>query len=236
MTSISHRQHPLVETKNVKPNPRSPRPDPILHRHGIGRNIEKATVSLAVASALLLTGCTGSNFDHVISESRQVGDFTRIAVSDGMTLNLVVDEEADTEVFAIYDRDLLDQIVTEVDGQTLMLRAEGPFNLTGPRRIVEVMIASLDALTAVGGVTVSGSGSADSFSVEAGGGSDVDLSLFYVDEADLKLSGGAKVSLAVSERASGSVTGGASIKLIGAPDTEDLTVDGGGQVTTSDGE
>jgi hypothetical protein len=171
--------------------------------------------------------------EGVISEPRQVGAFKRIVVSDGMTLNLVVDEEVETEVLAIYNRDRLDQIITEVDGDTLVLRAEGPVDLTGPRRIVEVKIASLEGLIAVGGATVSGSGRANVFLLEADGGSDVDLSLFEVGEADLSVSGGAQVRLAVSENADGSVTGGASVELLGNPETTDLTVNGGGRIERS---
>lgn len=134
----------------------------------------------------------------------------------------------DIVIEALADKSVL--LVTEVDGETLVLRAEGPFDLTGPRRIVEVNIPSLDGLSAIGGATVSGSGSADAFSLEADGGSDVDLSGFEVSEAELSVSGGAQVWLAVASRAIGSVTGGASVEFLGEPDTEELTVNGGGQI------
>lgn len=200
--------------------------------HGQFVRMRRRMTALALAAAVVpvVTACQSSAFDNVVSEQRHVDDFSHIVVSDGITLNLVVDGGVETAVFAIYDRDLLGQIVTEVDGETLVLRAEGPFDLTGPRRIVEVNIPSLDGLSAIGGATVSGSGSADAFSLEADGGSDVDLSGFEVSEAELSVSGGAQVWLAVASRAIGSVTGGASVEFLGEPDTEELTVNGGGQI------
>jgi len=74
-----------------------------------------AALVAAFATALVPVACEGSAFESVESEQRQVDGFTAIDVSSGLTLNLVVDAEGEAEVFAIYDRDLLDQIVTEVE-------------------------------------------------------------------------------------------------------------------------
>jgi len=100
--------------------------------------------------------------------------------------------------------------------------------------VVEVNTPSLDALKVSGGATVSGSGAGDSFTLEGDAGSDIDLSRFEVGEVELAVSEGAQVRLSVSEQASGSVTDGATVELIGDPNDVSVTVSGGGQLKSDE--
>ncbi len=164
-----------------------------------------------VMAAALLTVCGPRGSGNIVTETRDVGEFASLEVSGGIDLRLTVDPSATTSVAVIYEDNVLDRIVTEVDGDTLVVGSRGSFNVFGSGRMVKVTMPTLDSLTASGGTDVDGSGVAESLSVEVSGGTDADLAELVVGAMVLHASGGADVTVNVTDEISGDASGGADV-------------------------
>jgi hypothetical protein len=191
----------------------------------------RAGVAILMASTLL-TACGPSGSGNLVTEAREVGEFTSLEVSGGIDLRLTVDPSATTSVSVIYDDNLLDRIVTEVDGDTLTVRSRGPFNVFGSGRIVEVTTPTLQSLTASGGSDVDGTGATESLAVEVSGGADLDLGDLVAGTVVLRASGGADVTVNVTDEISGEASGGADVTVRGDPVNQSIDVSGGADVGT----
>jgi hypothetical protein len=185
---------------------------------------------IAVVVALAAAGCGVSGSGVLVSQTRDVTTFDRIDVTDGVVLSVSVDPGAPVSVSATYDDDLIDMILTVVDGTTLVVSADGKIAVGDEGRLVEVSVPTLSALIASAGARVSGSGDLESLSVEATGGATVDLSRLTTRTMALDASGGADVTVNVSDVIEGKVDGGAKATVIGAASVEGVEVSGGGSL------
>ena len=183
-----------------------------------------------IVVAVLGAACGPSGSGNIVSEVREVGEFESIEVSGGIDLRLTVDPGATDSVVVVYDDNLLDQIVTEVNGSTLVIGSEGSFNILGSGRVVEVTASSLERLSASGGSEVDVTGGIETLSLEASGGSDVDASDLTVVSMRIEASGGADVTVNVTGEVSGSASGGADVTVLGEPGTTNIDVSGGADV------
>jgi len=68
-----------------------------------------------------------------------------------------------------------------------------------------------------GGADVTASGVAVALSVDASGGSDVDLRLLSAESVEVDASGGADVTITATERVTGSASGGSDVSVHGDP-------------------
>jgi hypothetical protein len=180
---------------------------------------------------VLLAACGPAGSGNIVSQERETGQFESIEVSGGIDLTLTVDAAADGSVTVIYDENLLDRIVTEVDGTTLVIRSGGNFNVFGSGRRVEVTTATLEELSVSGGSDVDATGSLDRLVVSASGGSDLDLSDLVVDSMVMAASGGSDVAVNVTGEIVGNASGGSNLTIRGQPARQDIEVSGGADVS-----
>ena len=101
---------------------------------------------------------------NLVTETRDVGSFTRIDVRGGANVELRVDPSVLQSVSVTYDDNVVDFIVTEVDGNTLVIDTRGLFSTTGgPRRLVTVITDRIDEITTRNGADVTGNGVTESY-------------------------------------------------------------------------
>jgi hypothetical protein len=181
--------------------------------------------------AVVLTGCGPAGSGVIVDETREVGSFDRIAVSRGIDVALTVDATAgETTVVVVYDDNLQDQIVTEVEGTELQVRSRGSFNVTGAGRQVEIVTPTLVGLSVSGGSDVTGSGVIEALSVTASGGSDVDLTDLVAAVVNAEASGGADLRVNVTEEITAVASGGAELVILGDPPSQNVESSGGADV------
>ncbi|MGH8871071.1 MAG: GIN domain-containing protein [Acidimicrobiia bacterium] len=186
---------------------------------------------VALVLCALLTACGPMGSGKIVSEAREIGAFESIEVSGGIDLSLTVDETADSSVTVIYDDNLLDRIVTEIEGTTLVIRSRGSITILGEGRRVEVTTPVLVELSASGGCDVDGGGALKSLSLDASGGSDVDFSDLVVGSMIISASGGSDARVSVTDEIAGDVSGGSDVTILGDPANRRLDVSGGADVS-----
>lgn len=113
-------------------------------------------VTPLVSACLVVAACGPVGSGNIVSEPREFEAFDSIQISGGVDLALTVDDGAEASVTVVYDDNLQERIVTEVEGTTLVIRSRGNFNVVGDGRHVEVVAPALDELSASGGSDVDG--------------------------------------------------------------------------------
>jgi hypothetical protein len=191
------------------------------------RTTRRASALLLVVLGLTACGPVGSG--DIVTETREVGDFDRIEISDGIVLEVAVDAGAGALVEAVYDDNLQERIVTEVDDGTLLIQGSGwgSFDALGSGRRVQVSIPALSGLVVSGGSRVVVIGVAEEMALRADGGANVDLSDLIVRTMHLTVSGGASATVNVTDAIDGEVSAGANLSVRGDPGSSDLEVSGG---------
>ncbi len=186
-------------------------------------------VSAVVA---LSTGCgleTGSG--DLVFEVREVATFDRVAVSDGIRVVLMVTADAAHSVSVRYDDNLLDALLTRVDGTTLVIEFDGNVNVGGgSSRAVEVVLPRLKSIEASGGAFVKASGRVQGYTIDVSGGATIAAAELEAREVDVDASGGAVVRVFARSSVTGDASGGASIKVKGSPPSVEVDTSGGATV------
>ena len=155
---------------------------------------------------------------NLVTETREVGSFSRIDVRGGANVELRVSPNLSQSVSVTYDDNVIDNIVTRVDGNTLIVDTEGSFSTTGgAHRFVTVTTDRIEVIEASGGADVNGSGATESYRLQASGGSDVDLVDLQASTVQIEASGGSDVSIFASESITGEASGAADVQIFGNP-------------------
>lgn len=202
--------------------------------------------------ASVLIGCSllpirGSG--NVLTLEKGLSGFNRVDAGWGFGLDV-----RQGESFAVtiqIDDNLERYLEAEVRGGVLHLGLKNIANFgTGSLR-ADVTMPELVGVNLSGGVTATFSGfgssrdfagdfsgasnatfhgSAGDLALGVGGGADVDMSDFVVEDARIEASGGADVVVNVSGRLNVEATGGANVYYLGNPTLGDIESSGGGSV------
>ena len=187
-------------------------------------------VALAVRLCIAAAACGTIGSGDVVSEERDIGSFDSLEISDGVNVELLVDPGAVPSVSVSIDDNLLDQLVTEVRGSTLVIEFDGSVTILSGDHLVSVTIDSVERIDASGGADLTGTGLDDEYRVEASGGADVDLSDLEAKAVEVDVSGGADVRVFATESIEGEVSGGANVTVFGDPDRSRIDTSGGADV------
>ncbi|NND02528.1 MAG: hypothetical protein HKN91_07055 [Acidimicrobiia bacterium] len=185
----------------------------------------------AVAAGLLLVGCgleTGSG--TLVTEVRNFSSFDRISASDGVRVEITVVADAEPGVTVRYDDNIIDNLVTRLDGSTLVIEFVGNVNVAGGNRAVEVVMPELVGIDASGGASVKATGRVAAYTIEASGGAVVSAGELEAVDVDVDASGGATVRVQASSSVTGEASGGASVKVRGNPPSVRVNTSGGATV------
>jgi len=201
---------------------------------------------LSAVVVLMATGCTGVvGSGDPISEVRDVSDFARLTVEDGIDVDITVGKA--TSVVVRGDDNIVRLVETNVSGDELQIRTEDhtTFISREPLRVT-VTVPVLVALSAFDGSDVVATDlSTRELTVNAGDGSDVtvagmceDLQAFASGGSDLSLRDlTAQTARMVASDGSDVVARVITSAVVEASDGSDVTIAGGATVrkTTSDG-
>lgn len=180
----------------------------------------------------MFAGCnleTGSG--NLVTEERDVADFDSIQVSDGIRVVVDVRARAGHTVSVRYDDNLLDNLVTRVEGTTLLVEFDGSVNVaSGRNRAVEITMPALELLDASGGASVRATGRVELYRIQASGGASIFAGELNADDVDLDVSGGASARIRATSSVTGDASGGASVKVVGSPPSVRIDTSGGASV------
>jgi hypothetical protein len=182
-------------------------------------------IAAAVVLTLTTTSCDFTELGggergsgNLVTETRQVSPFTRIDVSSAVNLDVIIDPTAQPTVVVTYDDNILDNLITRVDGATLTISFDGSVNLTGSgNRIVEVTMPLIDSIRASGATDVTAVGATPRLVLDVSGASTLDLEELTVGDVDVDASGASTVVLFVTGSATGSASGASNVAVRGNP-------------------
>ena len=202
---------------------------------------------LAVSGATLGCDVGGTRGEGAIkSETRQTEAFTRIESGAGIHVSVGIGAASPLEVKA--QANILPLIVTEVMDGTLRIRGSRSFTssetvqvilttpavdrivLTGSSRGTIDGLAS-DAFDAevTGGSVLTATGTTESISLDASGGSVAQLDGLVATMVDVDISGGSRAEVRATDLVKGSATGGSRVTVAGGAMTT-VDTNGGSQV------
>lgn len=155
-----------------------------------------AALSIFMGAATLASCSRYDDYDEChYPESRTVGEFDRVKISNAMTVNILCSDVQSVEVRA--DDGLIDHVKTKVVGGELRVYLDGKRLVIDKKHKIEVNITvpTLNSLDASGACDVDVSGfSCDNFSVYASGASDVDIYNFVAKgEVKMDVSGASQL-------------------------------------------
>lgn len=149
----------------------------------------------------------------IVTETRDVGHFTELRITGSRSTIVYGDEDGPIRITG--DSNILDNIVSYVDGDRLVITSEENTSLNPTRRLeIEIPSTSLNA------VRVSGSNrielrniDRESFSIRGSGSTAIEAN-GYADQLDIRMSGGSRIS------ASNLVSESAAIRTSGSSKAE----------------
>lgn len=207
-----------------------------------------ATIVFAASSAGCTSGTSGVTGEGPVqSETRQTDTFTRIDVSEGIGVTVLIGPAQPLEVSA--QENILPVVATDVEGDTLRIHGSESYS-TSEGVEVAVVIPTLLGISMSGGsqgsiegldtetldielsrgASVTATGSASSVALNMSGGSRAGLEDLIAQTITLDLSGGAAATVQASSEVSGSASGGARVSVLGDAQLN-VEVSGGSEVT-----
>ncbi len=129
-----------------------------------------------------------------VKETRHVDSFSKINVSSG--IDLIIRQSDKTDVVAEARNDeMLESIITEVEGNTLKIYSKAKMFKPGPRK-VWVTFRNIDGIKATGGsdVTAESPVNVSNLEIDAHGGSDISMEI-RTGELKCIISGGSDADL-----------------------------------------
>jgi hypothetical protein len=195
--------------------------------------VRVAAVVLAAFALLALTGCDNG---PPVSQTRNVGTFTRLEVSGDVSLNIALFNRPDPGVKITAGSKSIDRVRTQVVGDVLRVSTKSRGLTIGPDPLGSVAISlgvpALSGLRVDGPADVTLSGlSAKAFELRISGSGDVQAR-GRVDDLEMEVDGSANSMLQDLS------TQNANVRIDGSGDTElrvarslQLIVEGSGNVT-----
>lgn len=156
--------------------------------------LEKLTLLLVLA-----VFSTSAMAEKTNSQNRNVSPFSKIKVSSGIDLYLT--QGAGEAVKVVADEDLIDRIITEVEGETLHIYIKNKTNWNWgwkQERKVYVTFDNLTELNASAGSDVEAEGpvKVKEINISASSGSDVNFDHLTAEKVGLDASSGADINIA----------------------------------------
>ncbi len=180
-----------------------------------------------------------------VTETVSITGFT--SVSAAMGFRVEITESSTFSVRVTVDNNVVDKLLVTKTGDTLSIALDpGAYTFMSLRAVVTmpnieglelsggsrgsvsgfVGLASLD-LDLSGGSHVDADGSAGDLTVDASGGSTLDLENFPVHDANIEFSGGSSGTISLDGTLDADVSGGSRLWYVGNPTLGDIDTSGG---------
>jgi hypothetical protein len=185
-----------------------------------------------LAVVLLIAACGEEGSGQLVTESRSVGEFTAVDVSEGLRVEITVGTPFAVE--ADFDDNLLENLQIEVRGRTLHISCDP--NCDPSRgavvRITMPEIVSIDAsagsrveagvvsgdrleLKASAGSRINVRGSVDELEIDGSAGSRIEAEDLVTNVLDIDLSAGSDAEVAVRDEVHGELSAGSELTIAG---------------------
>lgn len=194
----------------------------------------RPSIGLLLAFVLVAGSCGERGSGELVTEDRAVEPFEALEVSSGVTVELIVHPSASRSVSVTYDDNLIDNVVTRVRGETLIIGLDESVAVFGGGRVVNVTSETLIDIDVSGGSTINASGNAQAYRLDASGGADVNLRNLEASEVLVEASGGAEVRIHATALAEGEASGGAEVTVYGDPARLEIDTSGGAELHTGE--
>lgn len=206
----------------------------------MNRAMPLPAVLTVVALVAVVSGCELTIGDrqeatgHEVTEQRDVGAVTAVELRTVGTLNIAVGETPALSVTA--KSDLIDDITTEMDGDTLVIDLDDSWGMTG---FVEydLVVPALSTVVLSGSGEIYGAlGATDSAAVTIDGSGDVALTELAADAVTLTVGGSGEITVPHLDAQELSVVldGSGDVHVSGASDRLLVSVPGSGDVSAAD--
>lgn len=194
-----------------------------------------STLSILLAAAALgASGCAGIGSGNLVTQQRTVGPFNSVQIESALNVELVVDASADIAVSVTYDDNVIDQIVTRVEGETLIVELDQKISLSSSGQSVSITMNTLQDMTVSGAVDLDGRGGTESYGLTVSGASEVDLSELTAKDVALEVSGASQVRIYATGSVAGSVSGASEVTVSGDPTSVDVETGGTSELNVED--
>jgi len=183
----------------------------------------------------------------LVTETRNVKDFSRIKSTGSFDVNIEVGKEYSLEI--TFDDNLIDLIITEVRGNTLYLTSEENFrsrrsckiNITIPELELvslsgsgDITVTNLDSdkfeYVISGSGDLSASGKVDELELRISGSGDIDTRELIAKVVYATISGSGDIKLYAEDTFEGRVSGSGDIDYYGNPENVSTSVSGSGDI------
>jgi Putative auto-transporter adhesin, head GIN domain len=213
-----------------------------------------AVLIAAIASAGLLgpMGLLGTvvGSGNLTTQEEHLADFTAVTVSSGF--RFAITQSSSYEITVTVDDNLVDYIQVIKTGTTLSVGFKLGYSVQSASPKVEITMPDLSRLelsggakgsatgftsshdftvSASGGGTVEMGGQAVGLTIEASGGSQLDLSGFHITNAHVDMSGGSQATVNLDGRLDANLSGGSHLFYVGNPTMGNINTSGGSTVT-----
>ena len=170
-------------------------------------------------------GLTGSGTP--VTETKSITGFT--SVSAAMGFNVEITESSSYSVRVTVDDNVVDKLRVTKIGDTLSIALD-PGTYTRMTLRAVVTMPDIEGLELSGGSHVDAEGSAGDLTVDASGGSTLDLENFPVHDASIGFSGGSSGTISLDGNLDADVSGGSRLWYIGSPTLGNIDTSGGATV------
>lgn len=213
--------------------------------------MKSRTLIIFILGSVVLSSCTYWGIrgnGHVKTESRNVGEFTKIDASGAYTIKIKIGESPSIKIKA--EENLLPLIRTKIKGNTLVI--DNKKNLS-PRKelLIEITTQELTSIDCSGAndidvigintdkfeVELSGAGSinlegnVDKFYGDLSGAGNINAKSLFANKVYISVSGAANAKVFAKEYLDASVSGVGSIDYYGDPQNTKTNVSGVGSIT-----
>lgn len=173
-----------------------------------------------------ITSLTGSG--NVITQEEAITGFDKLDISQGFQVEV---NQGDTfKVIIRVDDNFAEYLQIGKEGTTLRIGLEQNRIYSNATLQAEVTMPELVGLDVSGGSRITASGAGGDITIDASGGSGVDLASFPVMNANVDASGGSQVTVNVSGTLNADASGGSQVSYVGNPTLGAIDTSGGAQV------
>lgn len=208
-----------------------------------------ATVSIVTAGLpSIITGATvGSG--RLVTQQENFTGFSAVSIASGFRFTIT--QSSSYSIVVTADDNIINHVQVSQSGNTVYVRLAPGWGYLATSLKVEVAMPDISgltisggstgtvagfnsshdlAVTASGGSTASISGSASNLSLDASGGSRLDLANFHVANASANLSGGSGATVNLDGTLDATVSGGSQLYYVGNPTMGSIDSSGGSTI------
>jgi len=185
--------------------------------------ISVMVVITAACSGVIVTGS-----GEIVTQEMDFTGFDKLDISQGFNVDVNQGDEFSVVIRA--DDNIVEYLQVEKVGDTLKIDLEQNRVIGVSTLEAEITMPALVGLVVSGGSDATVSGTGDEISVDASGGSDVDLASFEVVNASVVASGGSDVTVNASGTLNADASGGSQVYYLGSPTMGQIDTSGGSDV------